>query len=150
MKEIEEDDDDKAHLEEEPVEVIKFKHATPSHESIIVNAVLNPEQGICHELFTEAEDGEAAAEEEDAEDPEAAKKEKDILDTEKFKYVAEVVTEPKIHYWRVPRLGSFMCIPLIYNSCLFEESVDNALSDFVSKQKERDAQDAERKEFEEA
>lgn len=64
--------------------------------------------------------------------------------------MSEVVTEPKIHYWRVPRLGSFMCIPLVYNSCLFEDSVDSALTDFISKQKERDAQDAERKEWEEA
>ena len=99
MKEIQEDDNDQAHLEEEPVEVIKFKHATPSHEKIMINAVLNPEQGICHELFTEAEDGEAAEDPEEGEGEEEVKKEKDILDTEKYKYVPEVVTEPKIHYW---------------------------------------------------
>ena len=68
MKEIEEDDNDQAHLEEEPVEVIKFKHATPSHEDVMLNAVLNPEQGICHDLFVEAEEGEAADPEEGEED----------------------------------------------------------------------------------
>lgn len=79
MREIQEDDDDKAHLEEEPVEVIKFKHATPSHTDIMLNAVLNPDQGICHDLFVEAEDGgEGGGDDEEAGDADE-EKEKDIL-----------------------------------------------------------------------
>ena len=43
-----------------------------------------------------------------------------------------------------------MCIPLVYNSCLFEDSVDAALTDYVEKQKLRDEQEKERQEFDEA
>lgn len=142
MRPIAEDDNDKAHLEEETVEVIKYKHATPSHEKIMVGAVLNPEQGIAHELFQEGEEGGAAAEEEGVEEKE--EKEKDILDTEKFKYIPEVVTESKMHYWQVPRLGSYMAIPLIYNSCLYEDSVDAALNDYIEKKKLKDEQEKDR------
>jgi len=33
-------------------------------------------------------------------------------------YVPEVVREPKMHFYKVPRLGAFLAIPLEYKSCL--------------------------------
>jgi hypothetical protein len=45
--------------------------------------------------------------------------------------VKEVVREPKMHFYKVPRLGSFLAIPLVYNSCLFEEALDNAVQDYI-------------------
>jgi hypothetical protein len=39
-------------------------------------------------------------------------------------YVPEVVRESNMHFYRVPRLGAFMAVPLDYNSCLFEKSLD--------------------------
>jgi hypothetical protein len=44
--------------------------------------------------------------------------------------VPEVVREPKIHYYTVPRLGSYLAIKLEYNSCLFEEAFDEAVADY--------------------
>lgn len=66
-KEINDDDDDTAHLDSEAPQVIKFKHASKSHKSIMVGKVLPPELGICHELFKEGgdeggEEGEEAGE----------------------------------------------------------------------------------------
>jgi hypothetical protein len=33
-------------------------------------------------------------------------------------------------YKRVPRLGSFMAVPLIYQSCLSDEALEAAISDY--------------------
>jgi hypothetical protein len=37
-----------------------------------------------------------------------------------------------MHYFRVPRLGSFMAIRLEYNSCLTEEAFDAGVADMQS------------------
>ena len=34
-----------------------------------------------------------------------------------------------MHYWKVPRLGSYMAIPLVYKSSLSVKSLDQALRD---------------------
>lgn len=39
-------------------------------------------------------------------------------------YVKEVVREPRMHFYKVPRLGSYLAIKLEYDSCLFEESLN--------------------------
>ncbi len=39
--------------------------------------------------------------------------------------------EPKIHYYMVPRLGSYLAIKLEYESCMFEEAFDAAVIDFA-------------------
>ena len=40
----------------------------------------------------------------------------------------EVVTEPSMWFQTVPRLGSFMAVPIIYNSCLNDEALDAAIA----------------------
>ena len=55
-----------------------------------------------------------------------------------------------MHYWDVPRLGSFMAVPMIYNACLFEEAVDAAIDDYQAKGKARDEQAKAKAEFDEA
>jgi len=96
MKEIKDDDDDTAHIDEEAPKVIKFKHANLSHESIMIGKVLPPDQGMCHGLFGEGgeEDGEGEAAVEDEEDEEGAvakeegeKVKEDILKKVKHTYV---------------------------------------------------------------
>jgi hypothetical protein len=44
--------------------------------------------------------------------------------------VDEVVREPRMHYYTVPMLGSFLAIKLEFESCLFEEAFDAAVVDF--------------------
>lgn len=36
-----------------------------------------------------------------------------------------------MHFYKVPRLGCFMAVPIVYNSCLFEDSLDNAVNDYI-------------------
>jgi hypothetical protein len=152
MKTITDDADDKAHIDEEAPLVLKFKHASEDHQELMVGAVLEPNQGICHQLFNDGGDGEgeAAAEEEEEEGDE--KKEKtveDILKMYPHKYISHVVRQKDIHFWRVPRLGSFMAIPLIYKSCMSEEALDEAITDWIDVQKRTAEQDAKKIEWEE-
>ena len=86
----------------------------------MVDNILKSDEGISHDVFLEP-----APEEEEMIDPETGEPiprpiETDILKTFKqYKYVPEVVREQRMHYYRVPRLGCFMAVPLVYNSCLF-------------------------------
>ena len=142
-KEIDEDADDRAHLDEEASKVIKFVHASKGHE-FMEGVVLTQEQAqLSHAVFGESEDAEGAeggGEESENETPLSAKP-KDIIETFKHTFVEEVVRQPKMHFEKVPRLGCFMAIPLVYNSCLFNEALEEAVEDYqvVSKEKEEQA-----------
>jgi hypothetical protein len=37
-----------------------------------------------------------------------------------------------MHFYKVPRLGSYMAIPLEYFSCLSENALDNAVQDYLA------------------
>jgi hypothetical protein len=45
--------------------------------------------------------------------------------------ISEIVREPKMHYYDVPKLGSYLAVKLEYESCLFEEAFDQALLDHL-------------------
>lgn len=125
MKPIDDDAGEDDHVDTEAPLVLKFKHSNKDHEEVMVGAVLTQENGISHKLFQEEEevaDADGDGDEEDGDKPKVDKT--DILNTQKFKYVPEVVEEPAIKFWKVPRLGSFMAIPLVYKSCLLEGSLD--------------------------
>ena len=97
-------------------------HASSDHY-YLEDQVLKQDQGITYqELFN-------------APDPEPTEPNPDDPPKEnlpKFIFRDEVVTESKMHYFNVPRLGSYMAIKLEYDSCLFEEAFDAAVSDFES------------------
>jgi len=115
-KPIEDDAGDNDHIDEEAPKVIQYTHATASHK-FMIDRVLTPEVGpITHSCFGEqAEEEEPAAEEDDVESNTALKaKNEDILTTFKHIYVPEVVKESRMWFKRVPRLGSFMAVPLVY------------------------------------
>ena len=44
--------------------------------------------------------------------------------TEDYIYVKNVVENGNIYYHRIPQLGGYMAIPLVYESSLTEESFD--------------------------
>ena len=50
----------------------------------------------------------------------------------------EVVRDDKMHYYKVPRLGCFMAVPLVYDSCLFEDALDNAVNDYLENMKKKE------------
>lgn len=46
-----------------------------------------------------------------------------------------------MHYFKVPRLGSYLAIKLEFQSCLYEQALEAAVADWVEikqKQKEQD------------
>lgn len=134
MRVAQDNENDTAHIEDDAPLVIKYKyadqdHGPPADAKWVIEMkgkVLPKDKGIIHELFNDnPEEVEAEKEEEEPdESAEVQTKEKDILVTGKYKFVKEVVREPKIEFWKVPRLGSFMAVPLIYKSCLFENASD--------------------------
>ena len=46
--------------------------------------------------------------------------------------VKEVVREPRIHFYQVPKLGSYLAIRLEYDSCLFVDSYNEGIKDYMS------------------
>jgi hypothetical protein len=113
----------------------------------MVGSVLKQDQGISHQLFgaggnEEGEEEPVEEEEPSNDDADAVKKTKDILKSYKHKYVPHVVRKKDIHFWTVPRLGAFMAVPMIYNSCMTDEALDTAIADWTEVSKKIEAQDA--------
>lgn len=96
--------------------------------------ILKVDQGIAHEVFRDPSVAEEAPadEEELAEGQEQKQKSDDILTSFRHIHVKEVVREPKMHFYDVPRLGSFIAIPLEYLSCLSESALDNSVLEFLT------------------
>jgi hypothetical protein len=95
--EIAEDAGDDEHLNIEAPKVVKFTHATKDH-GFVVNAVLQPDQGITHDVFNQDGDEDAGEGAEGEEEGEQEEKEKDIIDTFKHIHVPEVVREKRMHF----------------------------------------------------
>ena len=134
------DDDDKAHLDYDAPQVIKFIHASKNHE-FMTDAVLPSNVGVTHDCFlpeysrldktrvTQAEDGTEEV------------TELELMERFKHVYVKEVVREPRMNFQRVPKLGSYMAVPLVYKSCLFDEALTEAVNNFKDVRDRRDQQE---------
>lgn len=55
----------------------------------------------------------------------------------KHVFVPEVVREPRMHFFKVPRLGSYLAIRLEYESCLFEQALSVAVLDYLDVKQRR-------------
>lgn len=96
----------------------------------MVDKVLKKNQGLTFDLFNELK--------EDEEEPEI-----------RYKYVKEVVREPRIHYFKVPRLGCYFCVRVEYKSCLYEDAYNEAVQDYLEvKQKKKDQEEEKRQFYE--
>ena len=138
IKEIKDEDDDTAHIDPNAVAQIQFVNSDDSH-NFMVDKILKQDQGVTYSLFLEEPPTEEEVKEEEQEDE---------IDPGKYKappkpkplrhiLVPEVVREPKIHYYTVPRLGSYLAIKLEYNSCLYEEAFDEAIVDYLAVNQKR-------------
>jgi len=126
MVEISDEADENAHINEEDPKVIKIIHASKDHR-YLVDTVLKSDEGISHDAFAENENEEEEGGDDNSEDADKIAKSEDILDAFKHIYVEEVVREPRMHFWKVPRLGSYLAVPMIYESCMFEDALDQAV-----------------------
>lgn len=95
----------------------------------MVDKILLQDQGITYGLFSPeteaapADDEEEEGAEKKVKQPEAEKLPRHIL-------IDEVVEEPRIYFYSVPKLGSYLAIKMEYDSCLSEEAFDAAVVDF--------------------
>lgn len=75
---------------------------------------------------------------------------KDTISNFKHLFVPEVVRDPKMHYWKVPRLGSYMAIPMVYQSCLSVNAYTQAVEEQQDYQRKCRKQEEEKVAHEEA
>jgi hypothetical protein len=128
-KAIKDDDDDTAHLDTDASQQIHFMHSTGGHE-FLVDKVLKQDEGITFDVFKEEETKSEPDKKGDDSDEDNTK---EVEVKEKLPHhvlVQEVVREPRMHYYKVPRLGSYLAVKQEYNSCLFESALDNAIVDY--------------------
>lgn len=89
---------------------------------MIVGKTLKPGEGVTHDVFKE----EIGAANDDLRDASEAGT---LLDDFKHLYIKEVIREPRMHYWKVPRLGSYLAIPMVVKSTLSVETLQKAYED---------------------
>ena len=150
-RKIADDDDDKAHLDSELPKVIKYINASKNHE-FMVDAVLPPEEGITHDVFKEGDDGEDAAagsENEEGEAKESTPTDSILKSYKGVVYVPEVIREKRMSFQKVPKLGAFMAVPLVYNSCLTDEALEAAVENYKEISDSREEQNKQRVEYDE-
>ena len=128
---------DDAHLNPDADHVVKFLYANDEHK-FLIDKTLRADQGLTFDVFKDLEEvknDEPPAEEEQEDGHEvkpAVQEEKEKLP--RFLLVPEVVREPRMFFYRVPRLGSYMAIRLEFQSCMFEEAFDAGLADYLNMQ----------------
>ena len=107
----------------------------------MVDKILLQEQGITYDLFKEeaAEDQAPEDEEENLDEEGNPIPKKNVVAEKLPKHliVDECVREPRMHYYDVPKLGSYLAIKLEYNSCLYEAAFDEAVVDYAAKEAAR-------------
>jgi len=129
-KEISEDGNDTAHIDESGQQIIKFLSATNDHQ-FMIDKTLSMNEGITPDVFNPQEKSnvQPKVEEQDENKEVEVKQDKEINN---LIYCKEVTREPRIKYFKVPRLGCYMAVPLIYSSYLFVEAFDAALIDYAA------------------
>lgn len=139
---IGDDADAEAHLDRAKPEVIKYDWANEDHKPLIVGTELPPTKGITHDVF--AQDFTDANE-----DLAESFEEGSLLEDFKHIYRAEVVRESRMNYWKVPRLGAYMAVPLVYRSALSVSSLQQAFDELTKFNEETTRIENEKAAFEE-
>ena len=118
INEIEEDDDDSAHIIKNAPLHLDIYHVSPKECNFVLRKTVQENEGVVHDIFRDVEEppkdninqvqNEGEGETEANQEPEEPKPQHVII--------KEVVREPRIKYFKVPRLGSLLCIRLNYES----------------------------------
>ena len=132
-KAIKDGDDDAAHIDEAGEKIVLFSHADEEHE-FLVDQVLTKKQGLTFDVFEDKLDEEGK-----------------VIPQEELPHVIikEVVREQRIHFFKVPRLGSYMAIRLEYESCLSVEAYNDGVRDSLSVRERLKEQEEQKREHEE-
>lgn len=124
---LDRNDDEVAHLVlEEPKAVQYIGYIDGNEKSKVAGRakkwVLHEGKGVTYKIF----EADTAAADKQPDDP-AANDENDKEPQLKSLYIPDVVTEPNMHFFEIPRLGSYLAVPVIIKSYLNVESFDSAV-----------------------
>lgn len=111
----EEEEDEKAHLDTESEKIINYIGYSTSHETIMKGKTLSAkeEESITAAVFKE---------------PEPRNEEDETPLPPTYVYVPDLVKEPRMTYFKLPKLGAYIAFPLKYKSYLKEEFFNDALT----------------------
>ena len=148
-KPITDDDVTAPPVDESAPQIIKYI-ATSEDHAFMKKLYLEINKGVTYNALKAKED---EVKEEDKEAKEGDPPKKVITEEEKAKkqiiFVKEVLREDKMNYFVVPRLGSYLAIPLMHKSCLSDAILETAISDFLAYKQKLEDQEKAKKEFEE-
>eukprot|EP00825_Cyclidium_porcatum_P010125 TRINITY_DN1518_c0_g4_i2.p1 TRINITY_DN1518_c0_g4~~TRINITY_DN1518_c0_g4_i2.p1 ORF type:complete len:668 (-),score=196.14 TRINITY_DN1518_c0_g4_i2:102-2105(-) len=137
VKEINDDEEDEnAHLQTTLPKLINYIGYSASHTELMKGKTLPKEQSVTGEVFKEKEPEEQPPQQnEDEQQP------KVVVQKPTYVYIPDVVKEPRMTFFRIPKLGAYIAIPLIYKSCLQEHSFQTALEErqkFIKAKEDQD------------
>lgn len=81
--------------------------------------MLGLNEGVTGKAFSLGEEQPPVVNEDGQEVPQPVK--------QKYIYVPNVVKNEAMHYFRIPKLGAYLAVPLVYNSYLSEKIFDAGL-----------------------
>ena len=79
-------------------------------------------KGVTYEVFAEPDPQTQAQNADDIDNDENEKE-----PPSKVKHVSDVVSEPNMYYFEIPRLGAYLAVPMVVKSYLNAESFDDAI-----------------------
>ncbi|CAI2385810.1 unnamed protein product [Moneuplotes crassus] len=147
-KKIEDESDDKAHIDEEALEQIEIIHASPKDFEFLVGKTIKANEGVTHRLFGTSAEGEGEEEEPAPAEEGEGEGDKEENTDPKHLFIEQVVREKRMKFFKVPRLGSYLAIRLSYQSCMSEKAIEEAIADKIEVDRKREEQEAEKKELE--
>lgn len=103
------DEDENAHLDLEAPKTVTYIGASKNSKEGMLGRVLPPEKGISLDVFKE---------DPVVEGDEGGEVKKDIK--QKYIYVPNVLKEERIHYFRLPKLGSYAVFSMVVPNLLAE------------------------------
>ena len=131
-------------------QIIKYIAATEDH-AFMKMQYLESNKGVTYGVF-KAKEEEAKEEEKEIKEGDTVTK-KTLTDEEKAKkqtvFIKEVLREDKMHYFVVPRLGSYLAIPLLHKAYLSEPILETAINDYLAYKQKLDEQVRIKKEYDE-
>ncbi len=157
---IDPDADENGHIDPSNTKVLQYVNWCNDH-SFLHHQFLSPSEGVTYKLIGkgegddeegEGENPEEKKEEEEGDGDDEEKKEKEPKEEVlKHLIIEEVVNEPKMKFFREPRLGCYYAIDIRYQSSMQYSSLLSAIENFKEykvKKEEQDKRLAEKEEEE--
>lgn len=131
-------DNETAHVDDSAPLVIRYINTSFGSE-FLIDKILTEQEGEA--TFSVWKEQEAQLDETDEVNEDSIIKKKEAP---KYVLVPNVIDDPRIKFFDVPKLGSYLAVPLIYDSCLFEKSFDAGVEDALECRKLRLQQEEEK------